>query len=448
MGNNKLLKIGGIMSEIISKMKFDDRETIEIGLARKQPLVKIAALLNRHVASIAREIKKHRLFVRGSYYAGNDCNGAKGCTKRHVCGDEACPMYCYTCPKDCHKYCSDYCSTKCTAFKKPPYVCNGCDKRRYCNDDRYFYDAKVADKKSVEVRKKSREGIHLTDEELESVNRILSEGIKKGQPLAHIFAVHEQEIPITSRTAYIYINDGLLDVRNIDLRRQARYRKRRKKKSESGILNQKFRQGRTYLDFLALMENRSEMDVFEMDTVKGKRNQKKVMLTMIFRRNNVMIVFLMPDCTADSVIDRLDYLEKGLGKECFTRLFGICLTDNGSEFKAVDKLEHSIEIEGALRTNIYYCDPMQSGQKGKLEKNHEYIRYVIPKGTSLIPYTQEDITLLVNHINSTKRPGLNNLSPYEMISEDDEDMHKLMKFLDLKPIPANEVNLTKELLKK
>lgn len=111
-------------------------------------------------------------------------------------------------------------------------------------------------------------------------------------------------------------------------------------------------------------------------------------------------------------------------------------------------LEHSIEIEGALRTNVYYCNPMQSGQKGKLEKNHEYIRYVIPKGKSLIPYTQEDITLLVNHINSTKRPGLNNLSPYEMISEDDEDMHKLMKFLDLKPIPANEVNLTKNLLEK
>ena len=144
-----------------------------------------------------------------------------------------------------HKYCTDYYSTKCTDYMKPPYVCNGCDNRRYCNDDRYFYEAKVADKKSVETRKTSREGIHLTDEELSGVNRILSEGIKKGQPLAHIFAVHEQEIPITSRTAYIYINDGLLDVRNIDLRRQT---------SESGILNQKFRQGRTYIDFTKLME--------------------------------------------------------------------------------------------------------------------------------------------------------------------------------------------------
>ena len=436
------------MSEKKSKLNLNDRETIEIGIIRKQPLKRIATLLKKHVASIAREIKRHRIFVNGSYYAGNDCNGAKGCTKRHVCGDESCPMYCYSCIKDCHKYCPDYYSTKCTAYLKPPYVCNGCDKRRYCNDDKYFYEAMVAERKSGETRKKSREHIHLTDEELASVNSILSEGIRKGQPLAHIFAVHEQEIPITSRTAYMYINDGLLDVRNIDLRRQTRYKKRKKKKTESGILNQKFRQGRTYQDFTALMENRSEKDVFEMDTVKGKRNQKKVLLTMILRRNSVMIVFLMPDNTADSVIERFNYLEKGLGKECFSRLFGIGLTDNGSEFKVVDKLEQSVEIDGALRCSIYYCDPMQSGQKGRLEKNHEYIRYVIPKGTSLNPYTQEDITLLVNHINSTKRPGLNNLSPYEMIPDDDEDMRKLMKLLDLKPITAKEVNLTKELLNK
>ena len=436
------------MSEKISKMKFDDRETIEIGVARKLPLIQIATLLKRHVASIAREIKKHRIFIQGSYFAGNDCIGANGCTKRHVCGDESCPMYCYSCSKDCHKYCDDYYSTKCKDYDKPPYVCNGCDKRRYCNDDRYFYDAKIADKKSIETRKSSREGIRLTYEELERVNIILSTGIKKGQPLAHIFAVHEQEIPITSRTAYIYINGGLLDVRNIDLRRQSGYKRRHKKKSNSGILTQKFRDGRTYADFTVLMENRSEKDVFEMDTVKGKKSQKKVLLTMLLRRNSVMIVFLIPDCTAESVIDRFDFLEKGLGKDCFTRLFGICLTDNGSEFKVVDKLEQSVEIDGAMRTKVYFCDPMQSGQKGRLEKNHEYIRYVIPKGTSLAPYNQEDITLLVNHINSTKRPGLNNLSPYEMVPEDDEDMHRLMKFLDLKKIPADEVNLTKELLNK
>ncbi len=58
------------------------------------------------------------------------------------------------------------------------------------------------------------------------------------------------------------------------------------------------------------------------------------------------------------------------------------------------------------------------------------------------------MTLLMNHINSTKRPGLNNKSPYDLVSEDDEDMHFLMRLLGLHKIPANEVSLTPKLLKK
>lgn len=98
--------------------------------------------------------------------------------------------------------------------------------------------------------------------------------------------------------------------------------------------------------------------------------------------------------------------------------------------------------------DLYYCDPMQSGQKGRLEKNHEYIRYVVPKGTPLSSYTQDDMTLLMNHINSTKRPGLGDKAPYELISENDKGMHLLMKVRDLHLIPADEVNLTPGLLKK
>ena len=39
-----------------------------------------------------------------------------------------------------------------------------------------------------------------------------------------------------------------------------------------------------------------------------------------------------------------------------------------------------------------------------VEKNHEYIRYGSPSREELQPlYTQEDIILLLNHINSTRR---------------------------------------------
>ena len=46
------------------------------------------------------------------------------------------------------------------------------------------------------------------------------------------------------------------------------------------------------------------------------------------------------------------------------------------------QLEYSKNDE--VRTRIYYCDPNRSDQKGALEKNHEYIRYVPVSYTHLI----------------------------------------------------------------
>lgn len=109
----------------------------------------------------------------------------------------------------------------------------------------------------------------------------------------------------------------------------------------------------------------TEDEVVEMDTVKGVREQGKRLLTMIFRKNNVMLLFLMPDGKAESVKRVFDYLESGLGIEVFRRLFPVILTDNGSEFKKVDELELTTDEDGFLiyRTSLYYCDPMASWQK-------------------------------------------------------------------------------------
>ncbi len=425
----------------------DDREHISVGIIRENKLWKIAQSLGRHVSAITREIKKHRVFVRGSYYAGNDCKYAQGCDKRHVCGDEDCPMYCYTCPKDCHNFCQDYSTAKCRKYERPPYVCNACGKRRYCMDDRYFYDSKVANKEARDALVNKRKHVHVSKEDLDRMDTLLTTNIKKGQPIAHIFATHEDELPVSIRSAYRYIDYGLLHVRNADLRRQAGYKKRRKKSDDdSGILNQKYRQGRTYDDFNEYMNGKSDTRVFEMDTVHGKRGTKKTMLTMLFRKNHVMLILLMPDCTAASVIYWFNFLESVLGTDVFHELFEICLTDNGSEFKRVDELE--LSSDNTTRTSVYYCDPMQSGQKGRLEKNHEYIRYVIPNGKSLGQFTQDDMCILMNHINSTKRPGLNNMSPYDLVADDDCNMHLLMKVLGMQRIPADDINLTPGLLSK
>lgn len=157
-----------------------------------------------------------------------------------------------------------------------------------------------------------------------------------------------------------------------------------------------------------------------------------------------MIIFIMEDGTQDSILKCLDFLEVGLGLEVYKRLFGVLLTDNGAEFKDAEGIE--LTQEGIKRSMVFYCDPMASGQKGRLEKNHEYIRYVIPKGKSFTGYSSADITLLMNHINSTIRESLNNRSPYDVIPDDDEDMHKLMKLLNMEEIMPEDICLTPQLI--
>lgn len=428
------------------QMNLSDRIAIETGISSKESFKKIGKLLERHPSTIAHEIKENRTFISGNYFLRKDCRFVRQHVQHHICGDQDCEENCCRCRSvDCQKYCPKYVSRACHKFDKPPYVCNNCAEKKLCSKDKYIYSAKHADAAVTRRRSESRQGVRLSDEKKSEMDELITKLVKKGQPLTHIYAEHQNEMPVCLRTLYNYIDDGELTIKNIDLRRKTGYKQRRKGHQPSlGFANMEFRQCRTYADFEYAMKIKfTEDEVVEMDTVKGVREQGKRLLTMIFRKNNVMLLFLMPDGKAESVKRVFDYLEAGLGMDVFRRLFPVILTDNGSEFKKVDELELTEELE--YRTSIYYCDPMASWQKGCIEKNHEFIRYAIPKKRSLNPYTPEDITLLMNHINSVKRPGLGNKCPYELVDEEETDFLELMKLLKMHLILPDEVHLMPDL---
>ena len=426
-------------------MDLSDRIAIEVGITRKDSFRKIAQLLRRHPTTIAKEVMQNRTYIRGNYWQGKDCYYVRKAVMHHICGDTECQRNCCACQYDCRKACPRYRSVACHRYEKPPYVCNSCQERNRCQKERYVYSAKHADAAVARRRSESRQGVRITPEEMRDLDSLVTKLVRKGQPLVHIYAEHKDEIPVGLRSLYTYIDKGLLKVRNIDLRRKTGYKPRKGTRKELPF-SQKYREGRAYEDFERLSEHMDSNIVTEMDTVNGVRETGKRILTMIMRKNSVMMMFLMPDGTADSVVRVFDYLERGLGIEAFRRLFPVFLTDNGSEFKRVDALELSDDLQH--RTSIYYCDPMASWQKPHVEKNHEYIRYVLPKGKSFNPYTQEDISLLMNHINSTRRPSLNNMAPYELVDTDDEDMMALFKLMKMHLIPADEVHLKPDLFSK
>ena len=74
----------------------------------------------------------------------------------------------------------------------------------------------------------------------------------------------------------------------------------------------------------------------------------------------------------------LNYFQELLGDEMYQRLFGLLLTDRGSEFAKPQLFEVNTET-GEIRSNIFYCDAQMPSQKPHVENNHEFIRDIKEK---------------------------------------------------------------------
>ena len=430
----------------MSRLTLSDRIAIESGIYEKLKLNEIAKKIGRSPETVSREIKKNCTISIGSRPYGKDCIFALSCKRCNLCGKQYCSKRCVSCDDfDCRTVCTIYKKVSCSTLLKPPYVCNTCSRRRKCNLDRAYYISHQADAISKKRYSDSRSNIQSRGEKLNRIDEIVSPLILKGQPLTHIWSEHGEEIGISQRTLYRYIDQGVLSIGNINLRRKVAYRPRKKKKENSEkFLNQNFRKSRGYEDYLKYIEKHPNTSIVQMDTVNGVREQGKRMLTLHFCDSNMMLILLMRDGKADTVVEQFDWLTNLLGVEEFKKVFPVILTDNGSEFKHTREME--MTEDGKRRTRIFYCDPQASWQKPKIEKNHEFIRYVLPKGKTFSPYTQDDMIVLMNNINSVRRDILKGLSPYEAVKN--ESVLNLMRLMGLKQIPADDVNLTPSLLKK
>ena len=430
----------------MSRITLSERVAIEAGLYGRQSLKEIAEKIHKSPRYVSEELKRNRTKIKGIRPHGKDCWYATECKRSKLCGDAYCQKKCVSCQSvDCQTVCRAYNNSPCIQLQRPPYVCNTCNIRRKCKLDRAYYIAQQADAMAKRRYSDARSKPHIRGEELTALDKLVSPLIKKGQPLTHIFSAHGDEIPVSQRTLYNYIEARRLSVGNLDLRRKVGYRPRRKKKEQSeAFLNQQYRKDRTYEDFFTYMARHPKVNHVEMDTVKGCREQGKRMLTMLFVEQNLMLIFLMRDGKADTVVEQLDWLTAALGIESFRKLFPVILTDNGSEFKHTRELETT--EEGEQRTKVFYCDPQASWQKAHIEKNHEYIRYVLPKGKSFSPYDQEDMVLLMSHINSTRRDKLGGKSPLALCTRPEQQ--KLISVLGLQEIPPDEINLTPRLLRR
>ena len=269
------------------------------------------------------------------------------------------------------------------------------------------------------------------------MDKVISEGVKKGQHIYHILKTHN--LDVSSSTVYRHIRKGYLSIAPIDLARAVKFKERRKCKLPS--IPKEAKKGRSYEDFQNYLALNQLNSWLEMNTVMGRMGGK-VLLTFNLSFCNFIFARLLDNKTALEITKHLYDIKNTLHEadKDFFQLFPVILTDNGGEFARLDDIEMDVRGESKL----FFCDPNRSDQKGRIEKNHTLIRDILPKGTSFDNLTQEDINLVCSHVNSIKRAALNGKSAYELFAFTYGE--EIPKLLGISKIPAEDVCQSSTLL--
>ena len=421
---------------------FDDRLLLQRDLTLNLNFTQIAADVGKNRTSVSREIQAHAK-IEGKP-ARSKCKHQQECIfeDKSLCPVPDCTKrVCSIACARCANYCDRFEPIICPRLRKPPYVCNGCADRAACQLSKKIYDAKYAQEQYRQNLSDSRAGISLTEEQLKYISDTVIPLIKNGVSLPIAYDAFADSMPVSERTLYDYISKGVFDIDNTDLRRKVHRKINRKKSGPILHVDKKCHIGRTYADFLAYLDSHPDVHVREMDTVEGRKGSK-VILTIFLRECDLQLMFLRNIKSAAGVTSAFSWMRSTLGV-AFSNIFNVILTDRGTEFSNPQTIEvnpSTLEQE----CHVFYCDPQQTNQKSRCERNHEYIRYILPKGSSFDWLTQDDITLMMNHINSMPRAKLNAKSPVQVfISLYGEE---LATRLGLKYIPLEKLCLKPELL--
>ena len=336
----------------------------------------------------------------------------------------------------------------CDKTNKYPFICYNCSKKASCKMKKYYYNYREAQKDYENKLKYSRIGIDMSIDEVEYWNDYFKDKIKdKNQPILHIFKNIEDKFPKSIQSFYKYVHKGYFPSINDEmLARSFSYKPRTKKENIKTISKDNaIKCGRKIDDFDEYIKNNPNANIVEMDTVIGKSEDVNCIMTLYFRESKLMLMFLIKKYKPSEVSKIFKSIRESLGNELYKSIFEIILTDNGWEFSKPEEIEVD-DITGEKLINVFYTDPYSSWQKGGIERNHEFIRYIIPKGITFDNLNKKNIIDMMNHINNVQRKSLDYQTPYQLFSQKyGKDISKKFHLIS---IPKDEINLSYKLLNK
>ena len=391
-------------------MTYENRDEIQECLNHGMTFKAIAHRIGKDQTTVSKEVKKH-LTVTFSPVHKYDRNG-------NLIETPPCPK-----------------------LLKAPFVCNPCQKRHSnCAYQKQLYYAKAAQHSYESLLSEAREGIPLNKDAFYAMDAVVTNGIKRGQHLYHILQTND--LGVSKSTVYRHLRRGYLSVTALDFPRVVKFRLRKSGKSKS--IPKAMKIGRTYDDFLSHIEENAISSWVEMDTVIGSVGGKAI-LTLDFTFCNFMSALLLDDKTAAQTAEKIRLLKMAFTAHDvrFGDILPLILTDNGGEFANVTAFEST--LNGEKESALYFCDPYQSSQKPRVEKNHTLFRDIVPQGKSFDDFTQDTVNMIFSHVNSVKRKSLNGKTPYEMFAF--TYGAEIAALLGIQPIPADKVIQSPKLLK-
>lgn len=212
------------------------------------------------------------------------------------------------------------------------------------------------------------------------------------------------ETQISKTTLYRYISLGLFPNIKLEKRKQA-YKKLKIKRAPKGTSIERRPKE---------IKDRRSFGHWEMDCVCGKT--RSVLLVLSERLTRKEIILKMENQKAVNVVKCLNILERKFGKN-FKKIFKTITVDNGSEFSDFIGMQKSCYGKFATRTQVYYCHPYCSSERGTNERLNREIRRLIPKGSDISKYSVKDIQYVEDWVNNYPREVLGFATSEELFNK-------------------------------
>ncbi len=413
----------------------EERRIIETGIRNGSTKTAIAKTIGKDNSTVGKEIRLHRKLKHKSSFV-RECSNYKRCKYGRECFPE----------------CEDFEPFICKRRDRSPGACNGCTNFSRCRFDKYWYDPADAEHEYRMTLVDSRSGYNITVQEAKALGEKIQPLLKQGLSPYAILQAHP-EIGLSEKTLYTYIEnnvfEGLADIGPMDLRRQVgRKMTRKKANAYKKREDRRYLIGRTYKDYQAYRVKNPDIFVNQMDTVYNDVTNGPFIQTFKFVDVGLLFALLHEEKTSDEMKNGVDQLETILGKEVFRKYSHVLLTDRGSEFTTVDAMEK--DSDGLRRTRVFYCDPMQSGQKGSLENNHIELRYILPKESDLRKLglvDQDALNTVLSHVNSIPIEKYGGKTPFDIAEFMYPDLYEKLITFGLRRIPVDDLILKPSLLK-